>query len=332
MQIERIADNAINIYISNDDLSSRSLEASSLKQGTHAFNKLIWDAIDHANIEFGHEFEDRQLSIVNKSDGDGGIVLTISHDVDEDYQDELYYNDEDEELIRRFDRILREASKNRSKPESFNSDDEEQYEEEEDDAESEDDGDEDGDEDGEEDEESSDDENENVSAERQSDSSLDMTNVPPEAYHDLFHKINIPNRNRKFTDQHTSGKKHDKPNQPSGKPVSPIQFVQENRKSTLLSDWDVLIFPELNDMLEFLSRNKSFKTISSSLYTYRGAYYLVLKPNARNLNMLNRLETLVIDYNATYLPAESFLPLLKERGILLMERGAISKLISNFEL
>ena len=75
MKIERIADNAINIYISSKDLASRNLDVSTLKEGTHDFDKLIWDAIDHANIEFGHEFEDRQLNVVNKPDGDGGLIL-----------------------------------------------------------------------------------------------------------------------------------------------------------------------------------------------------------------------------------------------------------------
>ena len=91
MKIERIADNAINIYISSKDLASRNLEVSALKEGTHDLDKLIWDAIDHANIEFGHEFEDRQLNVVNKPDGKGGLILMISHDIDEDYEDNFYY-------------------------------------------------------------------------------------------------------------------------------------------------------------------------------------------------------------------------------------------------
>ena len=161
---------------------------------------------------------------------------------------------------------------------------------------------------------------------------FDMSNIPPEAFRSLFHKIRIQNRNQKVAQQHASGKKQGKQNQASGSGASPIKFIQPARKHSILSDWDVLIFPEFNDMLEFFSRNKAFKTIASSLYTYRGAYYLVLKPNSKNLNMLNRLEALVIDYNATYLPAESFLPLLKERGTVLMEHGAISKLINHFGL
>ena len=111
MKIERIADNAINIYISSKDLASRNLEVSALKEGTHDLDKLIWDAIDHANIEFGHEFEDRQLNVVNKPDGKGGLILMISHDIDEDYEDNFYYDDENEELLNRFNKILRNAAK-----------------------------------------------------------------------------------------------------------------------------------------------------------------------------------------------------------------------------
>ena len=112
MKIERIADNAINIYISGKDLASRNLDVSTLKEGTHDFDKLIWDAIDHANIEFGHEFEDRQLNVVNKPDGTGGLILMISHDVDEDYEDNFYYDEENEKILSKFDKILKNAAKN----------------------------------------------------------------------------------------------------------------------------------------------------------------------------------------------------------------------------
>lgn len=333
MKIERIADNAINIYISGEDLASKNLDVKMLREGTHDFDKLIWDAIDHANIEFGHEFEDRQLNVVNKPDGNGGLVLMISHDIDDDYGDNFYYDDENEELMRTFDRILKNAA-NKKRNSSLDipaleEDEAEEYEEETDaDPESEEDPEDDGAEDAEEQEE----EEECSAAEQQQKALTDMANIPPEAFRELFHRIRIQNRNQNLTQQHASGKKHPKSGQPAGNTFTPVKFMAGVKKNPLLANWDVLIFPELNDMLEFFSRNKSFKTISSSLYTYRGAYYLVLKPNSKNLKMLDRLEALVIDYNATYLPAEAFLPLLKERGTILMERGAISKLITQFEL
>ena len=341
MKIERIADNAINIYISSKDLASRNLEVSALKEGTHDLDKLIWDAIDHANIEFGHEFEDRQLNVVNKPDGKGGLILMISHDVDEDYEDNFYYDDESEELLNRFNKILRNAAKsvrseNISSQEAVSAGQEQEYDSEEDEEDSADadeyDEEEYDEEDEDEDEEDEEDHADSASSEQQETMAFDMSNIPPEAFRSLFHKIRIQNRNQKVAQQHASGKKQGKQNQASGSGASPIKFIQPARKHSILSDWDVLIFPEFNDMLEFFSRNKAFKTIASSLYTYRGAYYLVLKPNSKNLNMLNRLEALVIDYNATYLPAESFLRLLKERGTVLMEHGAISKLINHFGL
>ena len=324
MKIERIADNAINIYISSKDLASRNLEVSALKEGTHDLDKLIWDAIDHVNIEFGHEFEDRQLNVVNKPDGKGGLILMISHDVDEDYEDNFYYDDESEELLNRFNKILRNAAKsvrseNISSQEAVSAGQEQEYDSEEDEEDSAD--------ADEYDEEEYDEEYEDEDEEDEEDHA---DSASPEQQETMAFRIQ--NRNQKVAQQHASGKKQGKQNQASGSGASPIKFIQPARKHSILSDWDVLIFPEFNDMLEFFSRNKAFKTIASSLYTYRGAYYLVLKPNSKNLNMLNRLEALVIDYNATYLPAESFLPLLKERGTVLMEHGAISKLINHFGL
>ena len=83
-------------------------------------------------------------------------------------------------------------------------------------------------------------------------------------------------------------------------------------------------------MVEFFSKNQSFKRIASSLYGYRGAYYLLIKPNSKNFRSVEKLEAMVVDYNATYLPADSFLPLLIERGTVIIEKGAISKIINKF--
>lgn len=257
MKIERIADNAINIYISGKDLASRNLDVSTLKEGTHDFDKLIWDAIDHANIEFGHEFEDRQLNVVNKPDGTGGLILMISHDVDEDYEDNFYYDEENEKILSKFDKILKNAAKNvrnENKNVEPAADTEEQEEdsgegEDAEDAEYEAEDEEDGD------------EEESASAEQQEASIFDMSNIPPEAFRNLFHKILVQNRNQKVAQpQHAAGKKQEKQDQASGTAATPIKFIQPARKSSMLSDWDVLIFPEFNDMLEFFSRNKSFKT------------------------------------------------------------------------
>ncbi len=322
MRIVRIAENAINIYLSEKDLASRNLAADTLKEDSHEFDKLVWDAIDHANIEFGHEFEDRQLSIVNKYDGNGGLVLTISHDAESSYGDEDYIKDPNNNANKKIDRYFRNIlrSSNSIYPDKYADNGAyDAYEE--------------FDEDGAEFE----DNNQQSDDMRGNDRHISaVLNVSPDELKELLRRINMIVQDSQLPGQQAAsgGKRADvsRTATPDQKSLSPVKFTNVTGRHTAASDWDVLIFPEMNDMLEFFSRNKSFKSIASSLYSYRGAYYLVLKPNSRNLNMLNRLESLVIDYNATYLPAETFLPLLKERGTLIMETGAISKLISYFEL
>lgn len=320
MKIVRIAENAINVYVSKKDLASRNLAADTLHEGSHDFDKLVWDAIDHANIEFDHEFEDRQLNIVNKHDGNGGLVFTISHDKESDYGDEEYIEDPNSDINKKIDKIFITSLNNKNKIDASSGPD--------------------ADDDFSEYDEYDDDEFEDDTVTSRSDikdknmrrmsAVLDMS---PEEFSELFRRIHVQSQDAQPPKQQApAAKKADNTQQQQQRTLSPIKFSQPPRKNSAVSDWDVLIFPEMNDMLEFFARNKSFKSIASSLYTYRGAYYLVLKPNARNLNALNRLESLVIDYNATYLPAESFLPLLKERGTVIMETGAISKLINNFEL
>ena len=83
MRIERIGKNTVNVYITQNDLAIRHLSFSTLKEDSADYTKLVWDAIDHANIEFGREFDDRQLKIVDKFDADGCLILTISHDPDD---------------------------------------------------------------------------------------------------------------------------------------------------------------------------------------------------------------------------------------------------------
>lgn len=336
MRIVRIADNAINIYISERDLAIRNLVADTLKEGSHDFDQLVWDAIDHANIEFGHEFEDCQLNIVNKYDGNGGLVLTISHDKDPGSEGKEYITDPNNDLNKKIDKIFISAAKRKNKnsivSEEYKDDDEyDDY-----------------------DDYGTDDiiveSFNNLKASMNDRNMQNMSSIldmSPEEFREFFRRIYMQSQNQSQSQIQNQNQNQNQDSQPpkqqaqsanrpenqfGQKTISPIRFPHPPRRSSAVSDWDVLIFPEMNDMLEFFARNKSFKTIASSLYTYRGAYYLVLKPNRNNLSALNRLESLAIDYNATYLPAESFLPLLKERGTVIMEAGAISKLINNFGL
>lgn len=297
MRIERVSQNTVNVYISHNDLAAKNLPFSAFNEDSADYTKLVWDAIDHANIEFGREFDDRQLKIVNKYDNDGCLILTISHNADENDDGHLYYEEENP-VLEHFDKILNAAADSMRKELGMKPN------------------------------------NKKVQPE-DSTNFQNTSEADTKAFRSFFQKINRETENHKKT-QINPESKNEIPEEkladninPDIKPTEAQEPVEE-RKNPLLPDWDIIVFPVFTDMVEFFSKNQNFKRIASSLYGYRGAYYLLIKPNSKNIRSVEKLEALVVDYNATYLPAESFLPLLIERGQVLMETGAISKIIKYF--
>lgn len=284
MRIERIAKNTINVYISQKDLATRNLSFSTLKEDSADYTKLVWDAIDHANIEFGREFDDRQLKIVNKFDADGYLVLTISHNIDDLSENDNYNEaafEEENPLLKHFDNILNAAADSMRKELGIEQRD------------------------------------------NKKDPSCSKDNNNPNSnFRTIFNRMHS-NPEQKSNTQPIANEVPDNNEQIQ-------QEIPEESKNPLLPDWDIIVFPVFTDMVEFFSKNQNFKKIASSLYGYRGAYYLLLKPNSKNTGTVSKLESMVVDYNATYLPADSFLPLLIERGNVIIEKGAISKIIKHF--
>ena len=296
MRIERVSQNTVNVYISHNDLAARNLSFSVLDENSPEYTKLVWDAIDHANIEFGREFDDRQLKVVNKYDSEGCLILTISHNADENDPEPLYYEEENP-VLEHFDKILNAAADSMRKELGIKPN------------------------------------NKNSQSDESSNQNSNETDA--RAFRNFFQKINHetdPYKKHKVNAEH----KNDLPEERLGEQIPQeaknpeAQAPAEERKNPLLPDWDIIVFPVFTDMVEFFAKNQNFKRIASSLYGYRGAYYLLIKPNSKNIRSVEKLEALVVDYNATYLPAESFLPLLIERGQVLMETGAISKIIKYF--
>ncbi|MBE7058190.1 MAG: adaptor protein MecA [Ruminococcaceae bacterium] len=286
MRIERISQNTVNVYISHNDLAARNLSFSALNEDSPDYTKLVWDAIDHANIEFGREFDDRQLKVVNKYDSDGCLILTISHNADDNDSEPLYYEEENP-VLEHFDKILNAAADSMRKELGMKPNNKETQSED------------------------------------------------TKSFRNFFQKINRETESAKKPSINAEPKNEiseEKPayNANSDAKAPEIKEPAEERNNPLLPDWDIIVFPVFTDMVEFFSKNQNFKRIASSLYGYRGAYYLLIKPNSKNIRSVEKLEALVVDYNATYLPAESFLPLLIERGQVLMETGAISKIIKYF--
>ena len=97
------------------------------------------------------------------------------------------------------------------------------------------------------------------------------------------------------------------------------------------NDYDIVLFPKLDDLLSFVVAAKSFTSLNTSLYTMQKAYFLVVRVTKKNLAMVNRLETKIADYNATYVPSDVFYPLLQEKGKKLIAKNAIAALVKSFE-
>lgn len=297
MKIERISNNSLKVYISRQYLQSRGLSAKIILENSEAFDHLIWDVVDHANIEFGQDFNENQLDIVHIFDDNGGIEVTISHSYDETSNERISHEDSDNFMMEHFGKLLFSAANSmRNNNRNRNSNP-----------------------------------NQPADTNKETDALVNKLigvngpsspedNQSTDQYKSLLKKGIVANENI------ISENSEKNPNIQTAPPAVNIPA----KKRTLSVEWDILVFPDFNDMVEFFIRNKNFKTIASSLYTYRGAYYLLLKPNKNNINLLNKLEAMSLDYNATFLPAETFLPLLRERGKVIMENGAISKIIKHF--
>lgn len=288
MRIERISSNTVNVYISQNDLAARQLSFNTLNEDSAEYTKLVWDAIDHANIEFGHEFDDRQLKVVNRFDSEGYLILTISHNNGENDENEPPRYEEENPILQHFDKILNAAADSMRKELGIKP-------------------------------------NKRKNQPGEISPNQEENQSDKRSFRAMFPKINFDAELRKKVQQNTE-QKNEVPEENAAEAEVPV----EERKNHLLPDWDIIVFPIFSDMVEFFSKNQSFKRIASSLYGYRGAYYLLIKPNSKNFRSVEKLEAMVVDYNATYLPADSFLPLLIERGTVIIEKGAISKIINKF--
>lgn len=287
MRIERVSPNTVNVYISQNDLAARRLSFSTLNEDSADYTKLVWDAIDHANIEFGHEFDDRQLKVVNRYDSDGDLVLTISHNNGENEIDSPHYEEENP-ILQHFDKILNAAADSMRKELGIKP------------------------------------KSKKVQPDG-NDSIHNANETEKNDFRNVFQHVHLDAEMLRNLQQNSEQK-----GEITEEKTADTDEHNEDRKNPLLPDWDIIVFPVFTDMVEFFSKNQTFKRIASSLYGYRGAYYLLIKPNSKNFRSVEKLEAMVVDYNATYLPADSFLPLLIERGTVIIEKGAISKIIKNF--
>jgi adapter protein MecA 1/2 len=75
--------------MSYDDLEERDIDLDTFNYNSPETQELFWDLMEEAEIEFGFETQESQLSIEAVSDVDHGFVITITR-IDEDNEFESF--------------------------------------------------------------------------------------------------------------------------------------------------------------------------------------------------------------------------------------------------
>ena len=78
MRIERINENKLKVTISIDDLLERNIDIESLNYNSPATQKLFWDMMEQAEIQYGFCASDSQICIEAAPDSDEGFVIIIT--------------------------------------------------------------------------------------------------------------------------------------------------------------------------------------------------------------------------------------------------------------
>ncbi len=82
MRIEKITENTIKVTLVAKDFENRGIEASKLKFNTPACQELLWDIIDHAEIEMGLDGLGDRIIVETVADGQGNCVITVTRSED----------------------------------------------------------------------------------------------------------------------------------------------------------------------------------------------------------------------------------------------------------
>lgn len=93
----------------------------------------------------------------------------------------------------------------------------------------------------------------------------------------------------------------------------------------------VIYFRDYNEMYGFFKHNPSFAGLPSALYMLEDAFYLVVHDSGKRGALMARLEVRLADYNATLLPADVFIPMLKEYGTVMFKKAAIKKVMTSLD-
>lgn len=82
MRIEKITDNTIKVTLVAKDFENRGIEAAKLKFNSPACQELLWDIIDHAEIEMGLDGLGDRIIVETVADSQGNCVITVTRSED----------------------------------------------------------------------------------------------------------------------------------------------------------------------------------------------------------------------------------------------------------
>lgn len=259
MRIERINENVVKVFLDSEDLALRSIELSQIKNNPSEYEELIWDIVEHAEIELGTIISEGHLMVECFAGEKNNLIITIT-------KRDVPPSDLDSP-----DPVFKKMNDHLHSSSPFGVRD-------------------------------------ILTGRRTS----KMARIAKMALRDAIEDAK------------------DERNFAPGMPLAP--FSDEDLSATLKhNDYDIVLFPKLDDLIAFIRSARSFTDLSTSLYTFEQSYFLVIRITKKILPMINRLETKIADYNATYVPSDVFYPLLSEKGKKLIAKNAIATLIENFK-
>lgn len=79
MKIEKISDLTVKLTLNQNDFEKRSLNANTLRVDSPTYQRLLWDAVEHAEIELGEHIDTGRIRVEAASEETGRFEITITN-------------------------------------------------------------------------------------------------------------------------------------------------------------------------------------------------------------------------------------------------------------
>lgn len=259
MRIEKVNENVVKVFLDSDDLAGRSIELSQIKNNPSDYEELIWDIVEHAEIELGTAITEGHLMVECFTGDTNNLIITITK------------RDSQVPDVSNSDPVFKKVNEH-------------------------------------------------------------IHNLTVPSLHDILANRRPPKFSRMAKQSVQSTEDPANKAGASESDTKPANFAEDDIAASLKhNDYDIVLFPRLDDLISFSLCSQSFSQLNTALYTFEQAYFLVIRVTKKALPVVNRLETKIADYNATYVPSDVFYPLLQEKGKKLIAKNALTILIDTFK-